>query len=112
MEETIEIIETKLWNLFNNTFLTEDGKLAEFRHKVGTFENLQVYIYAQDHRMPHCHVYSKDKQTINAKFSLITGELMEGKIDGKNQRKWNIYFTQNKDFLNNKFKEFQNSQRK
>jgi hypothetical protein len=53
--------------------------------------NMKIIIYSNDHEPPHFHVLSND-HTINAKFSILTCELISGNITSKDQKRVQAFF--------------------
>jgi Domain of unknown function (DUF4160) len=62
---------------------------------VGKIRNMKIEIYPNDHNPPHFHIRSND-QSINATFRLDTGELIDGVIGGKDQKRIEAFFTDSK----------------
>ena len=80
------ILEPILESFMNIDFDFENKSLLihniETKERVATIRKMKILIYSNDHNPPHFHVISNDN-TINAKFTIDTCELLSGKIDYK-----------------------------
>lgn len=56
------------------------------KQRVQKINNLEVWIYSNDHNPPHFHVKTNDLK-IDAKFSIESGELIGGDISTKDRKK-------------------------
>jgi hypothetical protein len=52
------------------------------KERVKTIRNMKIIIYSNDHNPPHFHVISNDN-SVNAKFTLDTCQLLSGDIETK-----------------------------
>lgn len=58
---------------------------------VDKVRNMKIIIYSNDHEPPHFHVLSNDN-SINAKFSILTGDLISGDISTKDQKRIKAFY--------------------
>jgi hypothetical protein len=61
------------------------------KERVAKIDDLEIIIYTNDHNPPHFHVKTKEK-SIDAKFSIETGEYLSGKIDSKNLKRIKAFY--------------------
>ena len=95
----MEILEKILTHLLQVYMNYDDEVIEELliepnlarKERVGKIEGLDVHIYTNDHNPPHFHVKTKDK-TIDAKFSIETGEYLSGEIDSKNLKRIKAFY--------------------
>ncbi len=57
--------------------------------------NMKIIIYSNDHEPPHFHVLSNDS-SINAKFSIMTGEFISGNIASKDLKRITAFYNSQK----------------
>ena len=61
------------------------------KERVKKIDDLEVIIYTNDHNPPHFHVRTRERN-IDAKFSIETGEYLNGEIDSKNLKKIKAFY--------------------
>lgn len=70
--------------------LLQDPSLV-IKQRIEKIGDLEVLIYSDDHNPPHFHVKTHD-WSIDAKFSIETGEYMSGEIDTKTLKKIKAFY--------------------
>lgn len=61
------------------------------KERVATIDDLQVFIFSNDHNPPHFHVKSKNLK-IDAKFQIVDCELISGEIGSKELKKIKAFY--------------------
>ncbi len=79
----------------NNTVYHEEFGIYFVKKQVERIRNMKIEIYSNDHNPPHFHVKSNDK-TINAVFSLKDCSLLKGTIRGKDKKRIEAFFKDQK----------------
>ncbi|HUC82357.1 MAG TPA: DUF4160 domain-containing protein [Flavisolibacter sp.] len=64
---------------------------AAAKERVATIDDLQVFIYSNDHNPPHFHVKTKSLD-IDAKFRIEDCELLSGTIGSKHLKKIKAFY--------------------
>jgi hypothetical protein len=90
------IIKLALLNCLQNTTVTVSGEVYEIKKLVDKINNLKIHIYSNDHNPPHFHVLTDN---INASFNIKTGELINGTIDPKDQKRINYFYKNHRETL-------------
>lgn len=65
------------------------------KERLTSIDDLQVFIFSNDHNPPHFHVKTKNLQ-VNAKFKIENCELISGKISSKNLKKIKAFYLSSK----------------
>jgi len=94
--EMFEKILTPILNDFINVdfdfiervLLTRNLAIKE---RIDTVRNMKIIIYSNDHEPPHFHVVSNDN-SIDAKFSIDSGEFISGMIDSKDIKRIKAFY--------------------
>ena len=60
-----------------------DGRLYNIKELVARTSGLTIHVYADEHPPPHFHVRGSD---LDVSFSILDGEVTEGRIDGRRRR--------------------------
>lgn len=60
-----------------------DGRLYNIKELVARTGGLTIHVYANEHPPPHFHVCAGD---LDVSFSILDGEVTEGRIDGRRRR--------------------------
>lgn len=81
-----KILEPVLDNFMNVDFDFENKSLlidnVDIKERIATIRKMKIVIYSNDHNPPHFHVISSDN-SVNAKFTIDTCELISGTISSK-----------------------------
>ena len=80
----LELSESEIDFLLNNPDYNSKERIA-------TIKDLRVIIYSNDHNPPHFHVISKDYK-INAKFSIESGELINGDMKSSDLKRIKAFY--------------------
>jgi len=93
LEELVSVLET----LFNRNFsVWRDGQLYNIKQLVAKVNGLHFEINSNEHAPPHFHVKGGD---IDATFSIDSGELLQGKIDGRRKALVGWWYSRSRDKL-------------
>lgn len=78
-----------------------------FLPKIDVYGNMVIFIYPneQGHNEPHIHI---KYQNYEASFSILTGDIIIGKLSGKKQRLIREWILENSEWLNQKWNELSN----
>lgn len=80
LDELAKVLET----LFDHGFAVDkDGRLYQIFELVARVNGLRFEIFSREHAPPHFHVKGAD---IDAEFTIMTGELLKGRIDNRRKR--------------------------
>ena len=76
--------------------------------RVAVYGNMEIFIYPNEqggHNEPHLHI---KYQNFEASFSILTGEIIVGKLKGKKQRIIKEWILENNEWLSQKWNEISN----
>jgi len=95
-EEILEKILTSILDYYMNVnFVVIENSLRipgyVIKERIETVRHMQIIIYSNDHNPPHFHVISSDN-SVNAKFTIETCELISGEIGTKDIKRIKAFY--------------------
>lgn len=95
--DSLEELTKGLEHLLNGGYaIWEDGELYSIRQLVAKVNGLKIEIYSNEHPPPHFHIKGGN---INAAFSIIDCEQLEGKVSRREKELIKWWHKQGKDRL-------------
>lgn len=76
MDSDLQRIAELLDSHLDSTRVWPNGRVIQIRRLIATVKDLKIEIHPKDHRPPHFHVTSKQRN-INARFSTLTLALLD-----------------------------------
>ncbi|HEY9114509.1 MAG TPA: DUF4160 domain-containing protein [Bacteroidales bacterium] len=95
-DETLRLLQLKMFIALNLTTIAHDGSVAEIRKLVGKVNNVNIEIYPNEHPPPHFHVKSDN---FNVTISIKDCQIINGQLDSKTYKQIKYFYASNRQEL-------------